>query len=173
MAREDAYGVYFIFKSMEQGPSFRVSVPKYAAKDPNYRILARQRSRFTHYYFYLRDETLGPMVMRVASFFPFQTTYYLNGHSFIEQELKRAQIGFRKTDNAFLAVDDVTALQAAADKLNPDIIRQRLDYSTLTLAPKFCPQWPKQANPPRSYAIRPTYHWRDLHCKRNLPLHNL
>jgi len=76
MARDDAYGVYFIFKSMEQGPSFRISVPKYATKDPNYRILARQRSRFTHYYFYLRDETLGPMVMRVASFFPFQTTYY-------------------------------------------------------------------------------------------------
>src|SRR5713226_5667645 len=63
MARDDAYGVYFIFKSMEQGPSFRISVPKYATKDPNYRILARQRSRFTHYYFYLRDETLGPMVM--------------------------------------------------------------------------------------------------------------
>jgi hypothetical protein len=34
MARDDAYGVYFIFKSMEQGPSFRVSVPKYATKDP-------------------------------------------------------------------------------------------------------------------------------------------
>src|SRR5690349_24708703 len=69
MARQGAYGVYFIFKSMEQGRTFRVSVPKYAAKDPNYRILARQRSRFTHYYFYLRDETLGPMAMRVASFF--------------------------------------------------------------------------------------------------------
>jgi len=27
MARDDAYGVYFIFKSMEQGPSFRISVP--------------------------------------------------------------------------------------------------------------------------------------------------
>ena len=24
MVRDDAYGVYFIFKSMEQGPSFRV-----------------------------------------------------------------------------------------------------------------------------------------------------
>ena len=34
IARDDAYGVYFIFKSMEQGPSFRVSVPKYATKDP-------------------------------------------------------------------------------------------------------------------------------------------
>src|ERR1700751_5621753 len=38
------YGVYFIFKSMEQGATFRVSVPKYPTnKDPNHRILARQR----------------------------------------------------------------------------------------------------------------------------------
>jgi hypothetical protein len=74
---------------MEQGATFRVTVPKYPAKDPNYRILAHQRSRFTHCYFYIRDEVLGPIVMRVASFFPFQTSYYLNGHSFIEQELKR------------------------------------------------------------------------------------
>jgi hypothetical protein len=173
MARDDAYGVYFIFKSMEQGPSFRVSVPKYATKDPNYRILARQRSRFTHYYFYLRDETLGPMVMRVASFFPFQTTYYLNGHSFIEQELKRAQIGFRKTDNAFLAVDDVTALQAAADKLNPDIIRQRLDYWTLILGPKFSAKERKQLNLSRFYAIAQIEYCRNFIFKRNFPIHKL
>ena len=123
MTKNNAYGVYFIFKSMEQGPTFRISMPKYPTRDPHYRILARQRSRFTHYYFYIRDEVLGPMVMRVASFFPFQTTYYLNGHSFIEQELNRAQIGFRKNDNAVLAVDDVAALQAAADRLSPEIIR--------------------------------------------------
>ena len=42
------------------------------------------------------------------------------------QELNRAQIGFRKNDNAFLAVDDVAALQAAADRLSPDIIRKRV-----------------------------------------------
>jgi hypothetical protein len=71
----------FHLQSMEQGPSFRVSMPKYPTQDPHYRILAAQRSRFTHYYFYIRDEVLGPMVMRVASFFPFQTTHYLNGHS--------------------------------------------------------------------------------------------
>src|SRR5260370_3582234 len=127
MVRAGSYGVYYILKSMEQGPTFRVTVPKYPTKDANYRILTPQRSRFTHYHFYIRDETLGPMVMRVASFLPFQTTYYLNGHSFIEQELNRAKIGFRKTDNAFLAVDDVAALQAAADRLSPEIIRQRLD----------------------------------------------
>src|SRR5215467_3573841 len=146
MVRKNAYGVYFIFKSMEQGPTFRVTVPKFPTKDPNHRILAHQKSRFTHNYFYIRDEVLGPMVMRVATFFPFQATYYLNGHSFIEQELNRAKIGFRKNDNAFLAVDDVAALQAAADKLSPDIIRERLDYWTLILGPKFSEKERKKIN---------------------------
>ncbi len=59
MERADRYGVYFIFKSMEQGPTFRVTVPKFPTHDPHYRILAPQRSRFTHYYFYVRDAVLG------------------------------------------------------------------------------------------------------------------
>ena len=35
MVRADSYGVYYILKSMEQGPSFRVTVPKYPTKDAN------------------------------------------------------------------------------------------------------------------------------------------
>jgi hypothetical protein len=158
---------------MEQGPTFRISMPKYPTKDPHYRILAHQRSRFTHYYFYIRDEVLGPMVMRVASFFPFQTTYYLNGHSFIEQELKRAQIGFRKNDNAFLAVDDVAALQAAADRLSPEIIRKRLDYWTLILGPKFSAKERKQLNLSRFYAISQIEYCRNFIFRRNFPIHKL
>jgi hypothetical protein len=71
MEKCNAYGVYFIFKSMEQGRTFRISVPKYPTTDPNHRFLAPQRSRFTHYYFYIRDEVLGPIIVRIASFFPF------------------------------------------------------------------------------------------------------
>src|SRR5438105_4043022 len=137
MERAGQYGVYFIFQSMEQGPSFRCSKPKFATNDPNHRILAQQRSRFMHYYFYLRDETLGPMVMPMATFFPFQTTDYLNSHSVLEQEMNRAKIGFRKNDNAFLAVDDATTLQSAADRLTGKVIGERLDYWTLLLGPKF------------------------------------
>ena len=173
MTKRNAYGVYFIFKSMEQGPTFRVSVPKYPTKDPNHRILARQRSRFTHDYFYIRDEVLGPMVMRVATFFPFQTTYYLNGHNFIEQELNRAQVGFRKNDNAFLAIDDVAALQAAADRLSPDIIRKRLDYWTLILGPKFSVKERKQVKLSRFYAISQIEYCRNFIFKRNFPIHKL
>ena len=120
MENQNAYGVYFIFKSLEQGRTFRISVPKFPTKDPSHRILAHQRSRFTHYYFYSRDAVLGPIIVGVASFFPFHATYWLNGHSLIEQELKRKQIGFRKTDNAFLAVDNVAELQAAADRLSAE-----------------------------------------------------
>jgi hypothetical protein len=72
MARKNACGVYFIFNSMEQGAAFRLSVPKLATPDPNHRIPAHQQSRFAHYYFYLRDAVLGPMVIRVGSFLPFQ-----------------------------------------------------------------------------------------------------
>jgi hypothetical protein len=119
MEKKNAFGVYFIFKSMEQDRTFRISVPKYPTEDPNYRILAQQRSRFTHYYFYVRDEVLGPILLRVASFFPFHATYWLNGHSFMERELQRNHVGFHKNDNALLAADDVAASQAAADRLNP------------------------------------------------------
>src|SRR5258707_4945678 len=113
---------------MEQGPTFRCTMPKYPTRDPHHRILAPQRSRFTYYYFPIRDEPLGPMVIRVASFFPFQATYYLNGRSFIEKELNRERVSFRKNDNAFLAVSDPEALQAAADRFTSEVIRKRLDY---------------------------------------------
>ena len=59
MERAGGYGVYFVFQSMEQGATFRCSVPKFPTQDPNHRILRQQRSRYTHYYFYLRDETLA------------------------------------------------------------------------------------------------------------------
>src|SRR5678810_871515 len=173
MEKRAAFGVYFIFKSMEQGPTFRISLPRFPSHDPNYRIVANQRSRFTHYYFYIRDEVLGPFVLRAASFFPFQTTYYLNGHSFIERELTRAGVGFRKNDNAFQAIDDVVQLQAAADRLSPEIIRKRLDYWTFLLGPKFSAKERKQMNLSRFYAIAQIEYCRNFIFKRHFPIHKI
>jgi hypothetical protein len=173
MEKTNAYGVYFLFKSMEQGRTFRVTVPKYPTQDPNYRILAQQWSRFTHYYFYIRDEVLGPIIVRVSSFFPFHATYWLNGHSFMEQELKRAEIGFRKNDNAFLAVDDVAALQAAADRLSPAIIRKQLDYWTLILGPKFSKKEREKISLSRFYAIAQIEYCRNFIFKRHFPIHKI
>jgi hypothetical protein len=173
MEKKNAYGVYLIFKSMEQGRTFRISVPRFPTKDPNHRILAHQRSRFTHYYFYIRDAVLGPIIVRVASFFPFPATYWLNGHSFIEQELKRKQIGFRKNDNAFLAVDHVAELQAAADRLSAAIISKQLDYWTFLLGPKFSKKERSQMNLSRFYAIAQIEYCRNFIFKRHFPIHKI
>lgn len=150
MERQNQFGVYFILKSMELGPSFRSAVPRFPVHDPHYRILARQRSRYTHYYFYIRDEVLGPMALCVGSFLPFSITYYLNGHHFIERQLQRAGVQFRKDDNAFLSVADAQALQAAADRLSPQIIRQQLDSLDLGGRAEVLPERPSchQSHPP-------------------------
>src|SRR5260370_5624647 len=59
--------------------------------------------------------------------------YYVNGHHYMENELKRAKVAYRKNDNAFLWVADPEALQAAADRLSEEVLRKRLDYWTFVL----------------------------------------
>jgi len=173
MERSKRFGVYFILKSMEIGPSFRITNPKYPTKNPNYRIIAPQKSRYTHIYFYIRDEVVGPMVMCVGTFLPFRISYWLNGHSFIERELLREGVRFRKDDNAFLAVADPEALQAAADRLSANIIQKRLDYWTLLVGPKFSKKDRDAINLSRHYSIQQVEYCRNLIFRKNFPIHKL
>src|SRR5712692_3084843 len=173
MERRHQFGVYFILKSMELGPSFRSAVPKFPVDDPHYRILARQRSSYTHYYFYIRDEVLGPIALCVGSFLPFSVTYYLNGHHYIERELERAGVPFRKDDNAFLWVADQKALQAAADRLSAQVIHQQLDHWTWVVGPKFAQKDRAAINLSRHYSLQQVEYCRNLIFRRNLPIHKL
>lgn len=172
MERRKRFGVYFIFKTMEPGASFRSCPPKYPTDDPHYRIIKRYWTRYTHYYFYIRDEVLGPMILCVGSFLPFPTRYWINGHSFIAGELERQGITFQKDDNAFLSVSDPEALQATADRLSPEIIRPRLDYWTLVLGPKFSK---KDRTIPlrRHYSLNQVEYCRNFIFRRNFPIHKL
>jgi hypothetical protein len=138
---KDAEGVVCILSSTEQGRTFVSYTPRYppSGGDPSYRVIRACRKRFLHYYFYLLDPVLGPMSLRVGTFLPFTLACFLNGHSFLAQELTRAGVTFRKDDNAFLAVADVAALEAAAERLTPRLIEQRCDHWARRLAPSFSP----------------------------------
>jgi hypothetical protein len=173
MERRQRFGVYFILKSMEIGANFRVAVPKYPTTDPDYRIISRQRSRYTHYYFYIRDQVLGPIALCVGSFLPFSITYYLNGHHVIEQQLRNAGVQFRKDDNAFLWVANAQALQAAADALSAKLIRTRLEYWTLIVGPKFSKKDRQAINLGRYYSLQQVEYCRNLIFRRNFPIHKL
>ena len=113
------------------------------------------------------------MVMCVGTFLPFQTTYYINGHHFIEGELKRRGIRFRKDDNAFVWTADLKALQVAADKLDANTIRKRLDYWTLVLGPKFSKKEREAINLRRDYSINQIEYCRNFIFRRNFPIHKI
>jgi hypothetical protein len=171
--RQNRFGVYFILKSMERGPSFRSTLPKFPTEDPDYRILASQWSRYTHYYFYIRDQVLGPISMCVGSFLPFSITFWVNGHHFIERELLGENVTFRKDDNAYLAVADPSALQAAADRLSADIIRKRLNHWSLAVGPKFSEKERAAINLNRQYSIQQVEYCRNFIFRRHFPIHQL
>jgi hypothetical protein len=170
-ARRRRVGVYFIVRSMEQGPKFHVLPPK--AADPMYRLIRRMRGRYTHFYFYIRDDVLGPFVLCVGSFLPFQTTYYLNGHHFIAGELDRQGVRFRRDDNAFMWTADAEALQAAADRLTAAVIRKRLDYWTRVLGPKFSAQDRAAVHLRREYSLNQVEYCRNFIFRRHFPIHQI
>ncbi len=138
MDRAGGYGVYFIFQAHEQGWTYRPGhLPVRQPDGSDYPILHKHRSRYRFYYFYLRDQVLGPMVIRLGTFIPFEASYYLNGHSYVAQELARQGVAFRQDDNAFVGVEDVAKLQAVADALGGEVIEKRLEHWTFLLGPKF------------------------------------
>ncbi len=173
MQREGRTGVYYVLKSMEQGPTFRIVKPKYPVEDPTWRIIAPQRSRYTHLYFYIIDEELGPFSMRIGAYLPFYATYYLNGHDIIAPMLAAEGVRFRMKENAFASVADPGALQAAADRIDPRRIQERLDYWTFMLGPKFAQHERDGMDLRRYYYINQIEYAQNIVFKRNHPIHSI
>ena len=167
-----AEGVVAILTSTESGRTFVSYTPRYppSGGDPGYRLLHPARKRFLHYYFYLLDPVLGPMSVRVGTFLPFTLAVFLNGHSFLAQELTRLGVGFRKDDTAFLAVDDLAALEAAAERLTPGLIERRCDYWVRQLAPRFTAEERAAADLHYRYSVAQLELATDVIFRRSAPL---
>src|SRR5271166_1018629 len=66
-----------------------------------------------------------------------------------------------------------TGTHPCADRLSADIIRQRLDYWTFLLGPKFSARERKAINLSRFYAIAQIEYCRNFIFKRHFPIHKL
>ena len=75
--------------------------------------------------------------------------------------------------NAFLATADPAALQAAADRLSPTIIRQRLEHWTWSVGPKFSTKDRAAINLSRHYSLQQVEYCRNLIFRRHRPIHKL
>jgi hypothetical protein len=67
-------------------------------------------------YFYSVDPQLGLIYVRLQTWFPLTVQVYVNGHSWLAQQLTRRRIGFVQHDNAFTELDDIQAAQRQADR---------------------------------------------------------
>jgi hypothetical protein len=169
---KDGQGVACVLTSLEQGRTFVSYTPRWkvASGDVNYRQIKACRKRFLHYYWYVLDPVMGPMSIRVASYFPFNVTCYLNGHSFVAQELTHDGVRFRKADNAFLAVANVATLQAAADRISANRLQRRCDYWVRRLVPVFSPDERAALRPGYRYSMAQMELATDVIFRRSAPL---
>jgi hypothetical protein len=111
-------GVLFIGRAQEKVPLFRTRKRR-RADGSSYPWIAAETGVVNQYYCYCVDEDFGPFFLKFCSYFPFNAKLCINGNEWAKRQAARAGIGFTPMDNAFAAVDDVTALQAICHALGP------------------------------------------------------
>src|SRR2546427_12799200 len=89
------------------------------------------------YNFYLNDADWGRMFVRICPYFPFPIRICLNQHHWLAQRMRREDIRFRQSDNAFSQCSDPVALQRFADSLTADNIQRCGDKWLQQLIPFF------------------------------------
>lgn len=77
------------------------------------------------YYHYFLNEELGLCYVRVQSWFPFPVRVGLNGREWLARQLARQGVGFQKSENLILAVDDPILAQQLLDQ------QRQTDWPTL------------------------------------------
>jgi len=88
---------------------------------------SRQSVAVNHYYFYLQDPEWGPAFLKFGTYLPYPIKLCLNGHEWVKQQLRRADIAFDSLDNGFLASADPSRLQAICDHLGPADVQAFFD----------------------------------------------
>lgn len=69
-----------------------------------------------HYYFYYMHPELGLMHARLQTWFPFTMHVCINGREWLARTLDRKGIGYRKSENCFLALENIKRTQQLADE---------------------------------------------------------
>jgi hypothetical protein len=104
-------GMVCVLSCVEPCQSFHVQ----KNYDSGHIELASRQRRCLHWYFYFLDEVLGLCHVRIQSWLPFAVHVCVNGREWLCRDLERAGIGFTRSDNCLLAVEDPQAAQELLD----------------------------------------------------------
>jgi hypothetical protein len=124
-------GLVCILSAMETCQSYK----PWHDKNTHQTFLRRDTGKCIHYYFYFIDPKYGLCYLRVPTWCPFRLQFYFNGHNRLAAALKKAGVGFRLVDNAFISIDDFVKAQKLANDFDVRELHRLLDR----YARKCCP----------------------------------
>ena len=110
--------VLYVGVAQEKQRVFRTSKRRNPVTGATYPWLVPGSGVVNQYYFYCVDEEFGPVCVKLSGYFPYTGRLIINGNEYAKRQAAKAGIGFIPLDNAFAAVDDVTAVQAICDGLD-------------------------------------------------------
>ena len=113
--------VLYVGVAQEKQKVFRTSKRRNPVTGATYPWLVPGSGVVNQYYFYCVDEDFGPVCVKFSGYFPY-TGRQVNGNEYAKRQAAKAGIGFVPLDNAFAAVEDVTAVQAICDGLDEGTI---------------------------------------------------
>jgi hypothetical protein len=134
-ARPIAEGLICVFCCMECCPSFQLV----SGKDRPRLVNKRRQQRVL--YFYFHDPELGLIHVRLTTWFPFTVQVYVNGHSWLAQQMLKRRLGFNLQDNAFTALDDPRAAQKLANSFAHQNWTKILNRLAKTVNPLMSESW--------------------------------
>jgi hypothetical protein len=130
-SRDITEGLVCVLRVLEPASSFDVR----GNRDTHRLEIVRRRRRCLHYYVYLIDREFGWMHVRIQGWLPFTVQVYVNGREWTCRQLDKRGVGYRRSDNKIIDVDDMNALARATRRL------ERMNW------PRVLDRWAKAVNP--------------------------
>jgi hypothetical protein len=100
-------GLVCVLATLEMNMSYDVR----GNRQTKHKEVIRRPRKHLHFYFYFLDPEFGLMHIRLQSWFPFQVQVYLNGRSWLAQQLDQQGIAYQRYHNCFLQIADLPAAQ--------------------------------------------------------------
>jgi hypothetical protein len=115
-------GLVCVFSCLETCRTFRLQWGKGRLR------LRPDLRRCTVLYYFFLDPDCGLIHVKLHTWLPLTCQVYLNGHSWLERQMREKQVPFAAVDNAFVSLPDAEAAQRLADRLVRQNWRRRLDH---------------------------------------------
>lgn len=82
----------------------------------------------SQYYIYIHDKDLGLCYLKISSYMPFVSEFYMNGHNYLKQQFDIYEVDYQMKDNSFVKVSDTDFLKTLVESFQPSIALDRITY---------------------------------------------